>query len=111
MLPGHVLEPLLNMRRDLDHTFDHFFRHSALPSLTSEIALAVVPPIETWIDESDQLGCAEIDHSQDGEYGQIPIFLVHHSERSVLLIHSIWPSQTFVNQRYYSSPGLRLRMP
>ena len=54
MLPEHVLEPLLNMRRDLDHAFDHFFRHSALPSLTSESALAVVPPIETWIDESDK---------------------------------------------------------
>lgn len=52
-LRGHVLEPLLDIRRDFDHVLDHIFRHHTVPALSAD-ALAVIPPIETWVDESDK---------------------------------------------------------
>ncbi len=53
-LSRHVLEPLLDMRRDFDHAFDHFFRHHALHPALSETVFAAVPLIESWVDENDK---------------------------------------------------------
>lgn len=53
-LSRHVLEPLLDMRRDFDHAFDHFFRHHALHPALSQTVFAAVPLVESWVDENDK---------------------------------------------------------
>jgi HSP20 family protein len=54
MLSRHALEPLLDMRRDFDRAFDHFFRHPALRPQLSEAVFAEAPLIESWVDEGDK---------------------------------------------------------
>ncbi len=53
MLRDHIFEPLLDVRRDFDHALHHLFRYHAVPGLSTEV-LAMVPPIETWLDEADK---------------------------------------------------------
>ena len=53
MLSRHVVEPLLDIRRDFDRAFDHFFRHSAQHPQLAEPVLVSAPVIESWVDEAD----------------------------------------------------------
>lgn len=53
MLRDHIIEPLLDVRRDFDDVLHHILRHHTSPGVSTEV-LAAVPPIETWVDEDDK---------------------------------------------------------
>lgn len=54
MLSRRVLEPLLDMRHDVERAFAHFFRHPALHAQVSDTEVAAAPLIESWVDEGDK---------------------------------------------------------
>jgi HSP20 family molecular chaperone IbpA len=49
-----ILGDLFDLRQDFDHVFRRLFKHSGSHAESSESLLAVVPPIETWVDTEDK---------------------------------------------------------
>ncbi|HXW13247.1 MAG TPA: Hsp20/alpha crystallin family protein [Terriglobia bacterium] len=54
LVRGNILDKLSDLRQDFDRVFDHFFKHPGSPTASSETLMAVVPPIETWVDTEDK---------------------------------------------------------
>jgi len=45
---------LLNLKQSFERVFRHIFKHQVYPAQSEEAFVAVVPPIETWIDTEDK---------------------------------------------------------
>jgi HSP20 family protein len=45
---------LLDLKQDFDRIFDRFFKHPVSTAAGTETLMAVVPPIETWVDAEDK---------------------------------------------------------
>ena len=44
----------MDLRMEFDRVFDHLFKNHVSSIAPSETLLAVVPPIETWVDTEDK---------------------------------------------------------
>lgn len=54
MVQRHVFRPLSDLRRELDHIVDQVFGHAAMPAISTDTVFALLPSVESWIDEENK---------------------------------------------------------